>query len=342
MGLIDIIGLTKTYGEGDKAVAALRGVDLSVESGEIYGVIGLSGAGKSTLIRCLNRLETPTAGQIIVDGQDLTAMSEAELLLARREMGMIFQHFNLLSSRTVADNVAFPMEIAGRSKKEIEPRVTELLDLVGLGDKARAYPAQLSGGQKQRVGIARALANHPKILLCDEATSALDPQTTQSILALIQSIKDRLGLTVVLITHEMKVITEICDRVAVMEGGLIVETGPVFDVFTRPRHHVSKAFVEVVISRKDDSGAWGYVPRGLLTQVLFIGPSAEDPVISEVVRRFNVEPNILQGRISHIKGRPFGIMLLDLMGEVEDCRQAVEYMRSLNLVVEVFNDVRYQ
>ncbi|MDR2946059.1 MAG: methionine ABC transporter ATP-binding protein [Candidatus Adiutrix sp.] len=339
--MIDIIGLTKNYGEGAKAVAALRGVDLSVEAGEIYGVIGLSGAGKSTLIRCLNRLETPTSGQVIVDGRDLTAMSEAELRLARRDMGMIFQHFNLLSSRTVADNVAFPMEIAGRSKVDIMKRVMELLDLVGLADKAGAYPAQLSGGQKQRVGIARALANSPKILLCDEATSALDPQTTQSILGLIQSVKDHLGLTVVLITHDMRVITEICDRVAVMEDGLVVEQGPVFDVFTRPRHQVSKAFIEVVISRKDDSGAWGYVPRGLLTQVLFLGPSAEDPVISEVVRRFEVKPNVLQGRISHIKGRPFGIMLLDLTGAPEDCRRAVEYMRSLNLVVEVLNDVQH-
>lgn len=202
MGLIEITGLSKTYGKGGKSVEALRGVDLSVEAGEIYGVIGLSGAGKSTLIRCLNRLETPTTGRVVVDGRDLTAMTEAELRLARREMGMIFQHFNLLSSRTVADNVAFPMEIAGRDKTDIGPRVTELLTLVGLSDKAQAYPAQLSGGQKQRVGIARALANSPKVLLCDEATSALDPQTTQSILALIQSVKRQLGLTVVLITHE--------------------------------------------------------------------------------------------------------------------------------------------
>ncbi len=337
MALIEIHQLTKVYGKGANAVEALRGVDLSVEAGEIFGVIGLSGAGKSTLIRCLNRLETPTSGRVIVDGKDLTTLSEAELRLARRETGMIFQHFNLLSSRTVAGNVAFPMEIAGRPQSEIAPRAAELLELVGLSDKANAYPAQLSGGQKQRVGIARALANSPKVLLCDEATSALDPQTTQSILALIQDIKARLGLTVVLITHEMKVITEICDRVAVMEDGRVVEEGPVLEVFTRPQHPTAKTFVEEVISRRDDSGAWGYVPKGLLTRVLFIGPSAEEPVVAELVRRFGVNPNILQGRIGHIKGRPFGIMFLDLAGEPEKCRAAVDYMRSLNLIVKVFD-----
>ncbi len=338
MALIEIHQLTKVYGQGKNTVEALRGVDLSIESGEIFGVIGLSGAGKSTLIRCLNRLETPSGGRVIVDGKDLTRLSEAELRLARRDMGMIFQHFNLLSSRTVAGNVAFPLEIAGRPQGDIKPRVEELLALVGLTDKARAYPSQLSGGQKQRVGIARALANNPRILLCDEATSALDPQTTQSILALIQDIKAHLGLTVVIITHEMKVITEICDRVAVMEGGLVVESGPVMEVFTRPQHPTAKSFVAEIISNKDDSGAWGYVPKGLLTRVLFIGPSAEEPVISEVVRRFGVNSNILQGRIGHIKGRPFGIMFLDLTGRPEDCRRAVEYMRSLNLIVEVLND----
>ena len=339
MGLIDIIGLTKTYGGGDKAVAALRGVDLTVEAGEIYGVIGLSGAGKSTLIRCLNRLETPTTGRVIVDGRDLTAMSEAELRLARREMGMIFQHFNLLSSRTVADNVAFPMEIAGRPKQEVAPRVAELLDLVGLADKARAYPAQLSGGQKQRVGIARALANHPKILLCDEATSALDPQTTRSILALIQSVKEQLGLTVVLITHEMRVITEICDRVAVMEDGLVVEMGPVVEVFSRPKHPTTKSFVESVISSEDSSREWGYEPRGVLVRILFIGQPAGEPVISSLVRRFKVEANILQGDIGHLQGQPFGTMVIDLIGERSERDQALEFLQSLQLPVEVLDRV---
>ncbi len=342
MALIEITGLTKTYGQGGRSVEALRGVDLAVEAGEIFGVIGLSGAGKSTLIRCLNRLETPTGGRVVVDGRDLTALSEAELRLARRKMGMIFQHFNLLSSRTAAGNVAFPLEIAGRPRSEIEPRVAELLELVGLGDKAGAYPAQLSGGQKQRVGIARALANHPNILLCDEATSALDPQTTQSILALIQDVKTRLGLTVVLITHEMRVITEICDRVAVMENGSIVESGRVFEVFTRPEHPTTKGFVESVLSREDTSGHWGYQPRGELVRILFMGQAAGEPVISSLVRRFALDANILQGDIGHLQGQPFGIMLVDLIGGAGDRRRAVEYMRSLNLIVEVLNDVRHQ
>ena len=335
MALIDIKGLTKIYQSGGNEIQALRGVDLSVETGEIFGVIGYSGAGKSTLIRCINRLETPDAGSVTVDGQNMLSLAESDLLLARREMGMIFQHFNLLSARTVAGNVSFPMEIAGRPQSEIKPRIEELLEMVGLSDKAKAYPAQLSGGQKQRVGIARALANNPKILLCDEATSALDPQTTESILALIQDVKDRLGLTVVLITHEMKVITEICDRVAVMEDGVIVESGRVFDVFTKPQHPTSRAFVEVVISQKDSSKAWGYVPKGILVRVLFVGPAAEEPLVSGMVKRFDVQSNILQGRIDHIKGRPFGTMVLDLVGNREDCLAAIEYLRTLDLTVEV-------
>ena len=337
MALIDIKGLTKVYQSGDKKIKALQGVDLSVDNGEIFGVIGYSGAGKSTLIRCINRLESPDSGSVTVDGRDMLSLSESELLLSRREMGMIFQHFNLLSARTVAGNVAFPMEIAGRPQSEVRPRVAELLDLVGLSDKAQAYPAQLSGGQKQRVGIARALANNPKILLCDEATSALDPQTTESILALIQDVKDQLGLTVVLITHEMKVITEICDRVAVMEDGAIVESGRVFDVFTKPQHPTSRAFVEVVISQKDSSKAWGYVPKGLLVRVLFVGPAAEEPLVSRMVKKFDVHSNILQGRIDHIKGQPFGTMVLDLVGKDDDRLAAIDYLRSLNLTVEVLS-----
>lgn len=337
MALIEIKGLTKTYGQRDKSFKALKGVDLTVEAGEIFGVIGLSGAGKSTLIRCINRLEKPTEGSVRVDSQDLTSLTPGELRLARQRMGMIFQHFNLLSSRTVAGNVAFPMEIAGRSKADIKPRVAELLDLVGLQDKAAAYPAQLSGGQKQRVGIARALANSPKILLCDEATSALDPQTTKAILALIQDIKVKLGLTVVLITHEMKVITEICDRVAVMEDGLIVESGSVIEVFTRPEHPITKSFVEAAISREDTSPHWGYQPRGTLIRIMFIGQAAGEPVISSLVRRFMVEANILQGDIGHLQGQPFGTMVIDLIGDKKERNLALTYLESLDLPVEVLN-----
>jgi len=335
MALIEISGLVKTFGQGPRAVEALRGVDLEVEAGEIFGIIGASGAGKSTLIRCLNRLERPTAGRVTVDGRDMTSLSEKELRLARREMGMIFQHFNLLSSRTAAGNVAFPLETAGRPAGEIGPRVAELLDLVGLADKAGAYPAQLSGGQKQRVGIARALANNPKVLLCDEATSALDPQTTRSILALIEDIKRRLGLTVVLITHEMPVVTEICDRVAVMEAGRIVESGPVLDIFANPRHPASRGFVEAVISRRNAAREMGYQPKGVLVRLFFIGGVAGEPLVAGLVRRFAVEPNILQAHIGHLKGTPFGTLVMDLTGAEESCRAALDFLRAQDLRLEV-------
>lgn len=340
MALIELKNLTKTYGEGSCAVEALKGVDLSVEAGEIFGVIGLSGAGKSTLIRCINRLEDPSGGQVTVDGLDMLALSDRELRLARRQIGMIFQHFNLLSTRTASGNVAFPMEIAGRPQKEIKARVAELLDLVGLSDKAGVYPAQLSGGQKQRVGIARALANSPKILLCDEATSALDPKTTKSILALIDDIKKNLGLTVVLITHEMKVITEICDRVAVMDNGLIVESGPVIEIFPRPKMPITKSFVEAAISRENTSSEWGYEPRGDLVRILFIGDPAGEPVISHLIKNFEIEANILQGDIGHLKGRPFGTMVIDLIGSEAERRRALDYLNSLDLPVEILDSGR--
>lgn len=340
MALIELKNLTKIYGEGPCAVEALKGVDLSVEAGEIFGVIGLSGAGKSTLIRCINRLEEPSGGQVTVDGRDMLALSDHGLRLARRQIGMIFQHFNLLSTRTASGNVAFPMEIAGRPRREIKPRVAELLELVGLSDKAGAYPAQLSGGQKQRVGIARALANSPKILLCDEATSALDPKTTKSILALIDDIKKNLGLTVVLITHEMKVITEICDRVAVMENGLIVESGPVIEIFPRPKMPITKSFVEAAISRENTSSEWGYAPRGDLVRILFIGDPAGEPVISHLIKNFEIEANILQGDIGHLQGRPFGTMVIDLIGSEAERRRALDYLSSLDLPVEILGSGR--
>jgi len=333
MALIEISGLVKTFGLGE--VEALKGVDLEVESGEIFGIIGASGAGKSTLIRCLNRLERPTAGRVTVNGRDMTSLNERELRLARREMGMIFQHFNLLSARTAAGNVAFPLEIAGRPAGEIGLRVAELLDLVGLSDKAGAYPAQLSGGQKQRVGIARALANNPKLLLCDEATSALDPQTTRSILALIEDIKHRLGLTVVLITHEMPVVTEICDRVAVMEAGRIVESGTVLDIFANPRHPATRGFVEAVSSRRNATQEVGYQPKGVLVRVLFIGGAAREPLVASLVRLFSVEPNILQAHIDYLKGTPFGTLVMDLTGGADQCREALDFLLAQDLRLEV-------
>ncbi|MDR2613681.1 MAG: methionine ABC transporter ATP-binding protein [Deltaproteobacteria bacterium] len=339
MPLIEIKGLRKIFGNGMGAVEALRGVDLEVAEGEIFGVVGLSGAGKSTLVRCINLLERPDAGTVSVAGRDMTSLSGRELRLARRSMGMIFQSFNLLSSRTAAGNVSFPLEAAGADRVAVRTRVQELLDLVGLSDKAGSYPSQLSGGQKQRVGIARALANDPRILLCDEATSALDPQTTASILALISDIQRRLGLTVVIITHEMKVITEICDRVAVMEDGSVVEEGPVAEVFTRPRHPVTRGFVETVLKSESGLLESGYAPKGRLLRVRMTGDAVQSPITGDVARLFGVSPVILQAHVDRIKETPFGSLLLDLQGPPDKVEQASAWLaeRSGTMLVETLN-----
>ena len=245
--MITFENITKTYG-GKTHVQALKGISLTINDGEIFGIIGKSGAGKSTLVRCINMLEKPTSGKVIIDDKELTSMSDSQLRAERKNIGMIFQHFNLLSSRTVFDNIAFPLELIGASKEVIASKVESLLELVGLTDRQYNYPSQLSGGQKQRVGIARALASDPKILLCDEATSALDPQTTQSILELLKDINKRLGITIVIITHEMAVIKAICDRVAVIEGGVIKEQGRVIDIFASPTSETMKEFVKSVVN----------------------------------------------------------------------------------------------
>jgi len=340
--MIEIKGLKKIYGQGEDKVVALDGIDLTIKEGEIFGIIGLSGAGKSTLIRCLNRLEKPTEGKVIVDGFDLTKLSDDQLRLVRRRIGMIFQHFNLLWSRTVAQNVAFPLEIAGeKDKNKIKKRVTELLELVGLSDKANAYPSQLSGGQKQRVGIARALANNPKVLLCDEATSALDPHTTESILQLLASINQKLGITMVIITHEMAVIKAICDTVAVIEDGKIVESGPVLDLFTNPHTKTARRFIttinnqelpEVVLERQRASNGYSRLIR-----VSFLGPSAGEPIISDMIQKFNIKANILYGNIDHIKNSVYGTLTLQLIGAENDTLQALKYLEGLGLKVEVIN-----
>jgi D-methionine transport system ATP-binding protein len=335
MALIEIQGLRKTFGKGPGASEVLKGIDLTVEEGEIYGVVGLSGAGKSTLVRCINRLERPDSGSVVVGGRDMTGLPERELRMARRSMGMIFQSFNLLSSRTAAGNVAFPLEAAGVGAARTRARVAELLELVGLSDKAGSYPAQLSGGQKQRVGIARALANEPRILLCDEATSALDPQTTASILALVSDIQRRLGLTVVLITHEMKVIVEICDRVAVLEAGEIVEEGPVAEVFTAPRHPVTRGFVEVILKSGSRFLERGYEPRGRLLRVRMSGDAVLEPLAGELARVFGLTPVILQAHVDHIKDTPFGSLLIDLQGPPGRLEEAVAWLEGRAASVEV-------
>ena len=331
--------LTRRFTARGAETLALDGVSLDVAPGEVYGIVGRSGAGKSTLIRCVNLLERPDTGRVEVLGRDMLALDDAGLRQALRGIGMVFQHFNLLSSATVAENIAFPLSIAGVGRAVREARVRELLPLVGLEGKRDAYPAQLSGGQKQRVGIARALASDPKVLLCDEATSALDPETTADILSLIRSLRDRLDLTVLLITHEMAVVKAICDRVAVMQAGRIVEQGRVFDVFPRPQPAVTRLFVAEVIGHAVPPGTVARQPppppgeERRLLQVLFAGPHSTRAVVSEASRRFGLDLNIVSGRIDEIGGEPFGLMALAAYGAPAQLAQGVEWMRSLGLDV---------
>lgn len=345
--MIKITDLEKTYtAVGGRKVTALRGVNLHVAKGEIFGIIGESGAGKSTLVRCMNMLERPTKGTVVVDGEDLTQMNDARLRQARKDISMIFQHFNLLSSRTVFDNVAFPLELVGKKKDEIEAKVMPLLELVGLADKRNQYPSQLSGGQKQRVGIARALASDPKVLLCDEATSALDPQTTKAILKLLKDINAKLHLTIVLITHEMNVIKEICDRVAVIAGGNIAEEGSVVEVFMNPQADITREFISTVISHElpailaDVELKDEYVSGSkVVLRLSFVGDSADEPVMSRLIRDKGVDVNILYGNVDQIQNTSYGTLIIELSGEDADIKASLDYLHNINLGVEVLGYV---
>jgi D-methionine transport system ATP-binding protein len=316
--IIRFAGVSKKFTTaGGASVAALQDVTLEVRAGEVLGIIGRSGAGKSTLIRCINGLERPQAGSIVVDGIEVAGLDVAGLLPLRRRIGMIFQHFNLLSSRTVFGNVALPLELAGVPRAGIAARVERLLDLVGLADKRDVYPAKLSGGQKQRVGIARALATEPAILLCDEATSALDPETTRQILALLGDINRKLGLTIVLITHEMSVIRDLCDRVVVLDSGRVVEEGAVVDIFVRPQSPVTRSLLQEVLPQLPDDLATRLSPEPgpgsqALLRLTFAGAGADAPVIAELARRLDVAASVIQGTIDHIKDAPFGVLVLAL------------------------------
>ena len=346
--MIKLSRIEKIYDTPSGKIHALKGVDLEIARGEIYGIIGLSGAGKSTLVRCINMLERPTAGEVLVDGQDMMKLSEAELRAARKNIGMIFQHFNLLSSATVYENIAFPLTLSKTPAAEIEKKVAPLLELVGLKDKAGQYPAQLSGGQKQRVGIARALASDPKILLCDEATSALDPQTTKSILALIKDINRKLALTVVVITHEMQVIKEICDKVAVISDGVIAERGDVLDVFTNPQHKITREFISVLLSNQLPAAFRGNeisaekIPGSLLLlRLIFLGERADDPVVAQMVRTCTgVECTLLFGNLDEIHGVPFGRFIIGLSGEETAVQSALDFLGGKDVRVEVIGYVR--
>ncbi|MBE9610170.1 methionine ABC transporter ATP-binding protein [Chitinilyticum litopenaei] len=334
--LIALSQIHKSYRVDGRDIPALNGIDLTVAAGEIFGIIGHSGAGKSTLIRLINLLERPSAGSIRIDGADITALDGAGLRSLRQQVGMIFQHFNLLGSKTVARNIAFPLEIAGQlGRAEIDARVDELLELVGLAEHKHKYPSQLSGGQKQRVGIARALANRPKVLLCDEATSALDPQTTQSVLQLLAKINRELNLTIVLITHEMDVIRSICDRVAVIDGGKIVEMGPVTQVFLYPQHPTTQRFVSEAehIDETAQAEAFAHVP-GKVVRMTFIGETTYEGFLGNAAREFGIDFSILSGRIERIKDTPCGQMLLAFTGCEAALAAAFAQFRSRGIDIE--------
>jgi D-methionine transport system ATP-binding protein len=333
--VIEFHQVHKTYRVEGRDIPALQPIDLRVEAGQVYGLIGHSGAGKSTLLRLINRLEEPSGGRILVHGVDVTALEADGLRRFRRQVGMIFQHFNLLASKTVADNVALPLRLAGElPAAEIDRKVAALLQRVGLEDHARKYPAQLSGGQKQRVGIARALATDPKILLCDEATSALDPQTTAQVLQLLSEINRELGLTIVLITHEMDVIRRVCDCVAVMDGGQIVEQGVVADVFLHPQHPTTRRFVleDEQVDEGEQHDDFTHVP-GRILRLTFQGEATYAPLLGHVARETGVDYSILSGRIDRIKDTPYGQLTLSLIGG--DIEAAQARLQAADVHVEV-------
>ncbi|KAF3889603.1 MULTISPECIES: methionine ABC transporter ATP-binding protein [Nostocales] len=324
--MIEFVDVRKIYKQGDQTTVALDGVTLQVKPGKIFGVLGPSGAGKSTLIRCVNQLEKPTSGSVWVNAQEITALSGAALRQARQHIGMIFQHFNLLSSRTVAENIAFPLEVIGYSKLKRKAKVEELLALVGLESKANAYPAQLSGGQKQRVGIARALAGEPKVLLSDEATSALDPQTTRSILELLRDLNKRMGLTILLITHEMSVVKHICDSVAVLRAGKIVEQGQVSYLASQPDTLLAQEFFP-------RCNGYTHHSDGILATLAFAGETATQPIFATLARRFDIDIHLLNGSVETVGNQRVGQFQVELKGA--NLTQALEYLHKSKVEVEV-------
>ena len=322
--IIEIKNLTKTFGSGENQVEALRDVNISVESGEIFGIIGLSGAGKSTLVRCINLLERPNEGQVLFHGQNMMTMSDKQLRLQRRKITMIFQSFNLLEQRTALDNICFPLELVGTPRKEAVKRAKELLEIVGLPDKANAYPVQLSGGQKQRIAIARALATDPEVLLCDEATSALDPKTTDSILKLLQKINRERGITVIIITHQMSVIEQICHRVAILDHGDVAEIGKVVDVFHNPQSEAGRRLVSPEAANLPLS-TW----EGPVARIAFNGNASADPIIATLAMDLGVKVSILGADTRNIDGKAFGTMLISLPEDLTTKRKVLDYLNAL-------------
>ncbi|WP_027015327.1 methionine ABC transporter ATP-binding protein [Comamonas composti] len=342
--MIEIRDLSLTYQGPKGPVHALNGINLKIESGEVFGIIGRSGAGKSSLVRCLNLLNRPSGGQVLVGGRDLMQLGDAGLRAARRDIGMVFQHFNLLSSRTVWGNVAFPLELAGMSRQEIAKRIDPLIELVGLGALSDRYPAQISGGQKQRVGIARALASQPKVLLSDEATSALDPETTRAILDLLRQVNRELGVTVVLITHQMQVIKQIADRVAVIDGGQIAEMGPVLEVFTRPRQTITRSLIDEIVPQQLPDSVMTRVRElkrqlvpgqaGQLLRLSYAGESAYQPILSHLIRELGLDLSILHGQIDEIQEQTFGSLAVYASGDAARIEAALQHLRAVGVQVQ--------
>ena len=331
--IIQIRDLTKTFGQGADAVHALEHISLNIQKGEIFGIIGLSGAGKSTLVRCMNLLERPTAGSVVVDGQELTQLTDRQLRKARQSIGMIFQGFNLLMQRTALDNICFPLELTGVPKAQARKKARELLEVVGLGDRENAYPAQMSGGQKQRIAIARALATDPKVLLCDEATSALDPTTTLSILELLKDLNQKLGVTVVIITHEMKVVERICHRVAILSGGVVAEQGEVAEIFANPQSEIGRQLVYPGGVKLEA------LRESRVIRIAFNGGSSYEPLIASLAIDCGVKVNILGADTRNIDGKAFGTMLLGLPQDPAEAAKAVNYIQSQpNVTMEEVSD----
>ncbi|MGY3778579.1 methionine ABC transporter ATP-binding protein [Isobaculum melis] len=338
--MIELKDINVTFTQKKQTIDAVKEVNLSVDKGDVYGIVGFSGAGKSTLVRTINLLQPPTTGEVFVGKKPLQLLSPSELREERKKIGMIFQHFNLMNTLTIHENVAFPLKGSALSKAEKKQKVTELLELVGLSDKSKAYPSQLSGGQKQRVAIARALANDPKVLLCDEATSALDPQTTLSILKLLKELNQKLSLTIVLITHEMQVVKEICNKVAVMENGRIVEKGNIVDIFSKPQSPVTQNFIntathidqalETILSHKS---VVHIGPQDFLAKITYLGDTTSEPLVAHLYSQFHITTNILSGNIEILQDTPIGNLIVTFSGEQENLAQALAYLEEKQIQV---------